>query len=108
MPVLKSLPAALASLLLAAHFLRSGALPLVLACLVLLALCFVRRPWARITVRSALAAAVAVWLMTAWRLAGLREAAGQPAGRLWLILGAVAAFTAFAAWLLPPAHPEDG
>ena len=104
--MLRALPAALAVLLLAAHFTRSGCLPFVLACLVLLPLCFVRRPWAVIAVRSALAVGVLIWLNTAWRLAGARAAAGEPSARMWLILGAVAAFTALAAWLLPGDSPS--
>ena len=99
--MLKSLPAALAVLLLGAHFLRSGGPALTFFCLLLLPVCFVRRPWAAITVRSVLAVAVLIWLNTAWRLAAHREAAGEPSGRLWLILGGVAVFTALAAWLLP-------
>lgn len=101
MLVLKTLPAALAMLLLAAHFLRGGCLPAVLACLLLLPICFVRATWARLTVRSVLAAAVVIWLATAWRIAEARTAAGESGLRALLILGAVAAFTGFAAWLLP-------
>ena len=101
MLVLQLIPVIVSLLLLAAHFNRAGNLLFVFACLALLPVCFVRAPWARITVRSALLAAVVIWLGTAWRIAGVRSAAGESSTRLWLILGAVAAFTAFAAWLLP-------
>ena len=107
MHLLKTLPAALAVLLLAAHFLRSGSLLFVLACLALVPVCFVRAPWARITVRSALVAAVVIWLATAWRVAAARAAAGEPGTRAFSILVGVAAFTALAAWLLPGDPPSD-
>ncbi len=107
MPVLKTLPAVLAVLLLAAHFLRAGSLLFVVACLALIPVCFVRNPWARITVRSALLAAVVIWLGTAWRVAGARGLAGESGTRALLILAAVAAFTALAAWLLPGDSPGD-
>jgi hypothetical protein len=106
--MLKTLPAALALLLLAAHFLRSGGLLFVFACLALLPVCFVRAAWAGIAVRSALIAGVVIWSATAWKIAGVRAAAGESATRAMLILGGVAAFTAFAAWLLPGAEPECG
>ncbi len=106
MIVVKTLSAALAVLLLAAHFSRAGNLLFALACLALVPVCFGRSPRARITVRSVLIAGVVVWLGTAWRIAGARAAAGEPATRMWLILGAVAAFTAVAAWLLPK-PPDD-
>ncbi len=105
--MLKTLPAALAVLLLAAHFLRAGSLLIVLGCLALLPVCALRKPWARITVRSALLAAVVIWLGTAWRVAAARAATGESGTRAMLILGGVAAFTGLAAWLLPD-PPDDG
>jgi len=94
------LPAALAALFLAAHFLRAGRPGLVAVSLLLVALLFVPRAAAARAVQVALAAGVAVWLSTAWSFAAERRAAGLPAARLWAILGGVAAFTAVAAWLL--------
>ncbi|WP_243303057.1 hypothetical protein [Geothrix oryzisoli] len=100
MAVLRRLPALLALLMLGAHFLRGGETPLVLLCLLLLVPLFVPRPWAQATVRWALALGALVWL---WTLTGdvrQRLAFGEPWLRLVFILGAVAAFTAWAAWLL--------
>ena len=98
--VVRRLPALLALLLLGAHFLRFGQLALVLLYLILLAPLFVPRPWPQALVRWALALGALVWL---WTLAGgvrTRLAFGEPWLRLAFILGAVAAFTAWAAWLL--------
>lgn len=107
MKLLKTLPAALASIVLGAHFLRAGSLLLVLYCLVLLTLCFVDRPRARTVVRASLVLGVIVWLMTALMIVGSKIDAQEPFVRSLVILLAVAAFTAFAAWLLPPARAED-
>jgi hypothetical protein len=43
-------------------------------------------------------------VITAWRIAQSRMNAGMPYLRMLAILGAVAAFTAFAAWILPGAR----
>lgn len=100
MPVLRRLPALLALLLLGAHFLRFGQLPLVALCLALLVPLFLPRRWAQGLVAGALGLGALVWL---WTLIGdvqQRLAFGAPWLRLALILGTVAAFTAWAAWLL--------
>jgi hypothetical protein len=105
--VLRRLPALLALLMLGAHFLRFGQAPLVLLCLALLVPLFVPRPWAQAIVRWALLLGSLVWL---WTLVGdirTRLAFGEPWLRLALILGAVAAFTAWAAWLLRPGKTEQ-
>ena len=97
---LRRLPALLALLLLGAHFLRFGQIPLVLLSLVLLVPLFVPRPWAQALARWALVLGVLVWL---WTLVGdvrQRLAFGEPWLRLALILGAVALFTGWSAWLL--------
>jgi hypothetical protein len=90
----------LALLLLAAHFFRAGLIPLTALCVVLVALVFVRATWAVRTLQAALALGTLEWLRTAWVFAAARAAQGQPYGRLLAILGAVAAVTALAAWLL--------
>lgn len=94
------LPAALALLLLAAHFVRAGRSPLAAALLVLVAILFVPRIWAARVAQVVLVAGVGVWIHTASSLAGERRAMGAPSARLWAILGAVAAFTALAAWMV--------
>lgn len=102
MPVLRRIPALLALLLLGAHFLRFAQFPLVALCLGLLVPLFVPRRWAQALVALALALGALVWLET---LAGdVRERwdFGTPWLRLAAILGAVALFTAWSAWLVRP------
>jgi hypothetical protein len=97
--MLLALPA-LALVLLAAHLLHAGWWPLATVALLLLALLFVRRPWAARALQIVLAVAAVEWLLTAWGLAQMRMAHGQPYLRLLAILGAVALFTALAAWVI--------
>lgn len=105
---LRSLPAALAALVLSAHFYRDGSIVLAVACVAGAVLAFVRTPWAALAVRSGLVTGVIVWALTAWRIARFRMAEGTPYVRMLVILGAVAAFTALAAWMLPqPAGPRE-
>lgn len=105
--ILRSIPAVLALLLLAAHFYRAAALAPAAVCVAAIALIFVRRRWSVFILRVALAAGTVVWLATAWQIAQHRMAAGKPYLRMAVILGAVAAFTAFAAWALkPPTGPR--
>jgi hypothetical protein len=53
----------LALLLLGAHFFRAGSAPLAGLCAALVALRFVRAPWAARTVQVAMLTAVAAWLV---------------------------------------------
>jgi len=71
-----------------------------LAGLACLALLFVRTPWAARILQIALAIATLEWLRTAWVFAAARAAADQPYARLLVIIGAVAALTALAAWMI--------
>jgi hypothetical protein len=87
----------LSLLVLAAHFLRAGALPVVGALLLLVALLFVRRPWAARTIQIVLVLGALEWLRTLYLLAGVRIDSGEPFLRLVLILGAVALVTLIAA-----------
>jgi hypothetical protein len=98
--VLLYLPIVLSLLLLGAHFLRDGATAFVAAGLALGALLFVRRPWAARVVQVALVAGCLEWLRTLMVIALQRQHAGLPWLRMALILGAVAALAALAAWLL--------
>jgi hypothetical protein len=92
---------ALASLLLAAHFYRSGIYPLAGAMIALAGLTFVSRPWAGRALGLTLLLGAVEWLRTAWVFASLRHSMGLPFARLLAILGAVALFTlvsAYVAW----------
>lgn len=100
MTFLRRLPALLALLLLGAHFLRFGQLPLVLLCLGLLVPLFVPRSWAQALVRWALALGTLVWVWTLAQDVQTRLTLGEPWIRLVAILGAVAVFTAGSSWLL--------
>jgi hypothetical protein len=70
-------------------------------CVAAVALLFVKRPFAAHVLRLGLAAGTIVWIVTAWRIAQDRMAAGTPYVRMLVILGLVAAFTALAAYLRP-------
>ncbi len=91
------LVACLAALLLAAHFLRSGATGLVAVCLLAPLLLVSRRRWVLHAVSAMLAAGAAVWVHTGFELANARMAHGLPWLRLVVILGVVAALTGAAA-----------
>jgi hypothetical protein len=84
------LPASLSALVLGAHFLRRGDLALVVVCLALLGLLFVRRLWAARLVQLALFAGALEWLRTLMQWLPARRAAGEPWVRLVAILGGVA------------------
>lgn len=103
----RSIPPFLALLVLGAHFYRAGLLPLVVVCVLALGLLFVRKAWATWTLRAMLVAGAVEWLITAQRIAAFREQAGQPATRMWIILGSVAAFTLLAAWAVPGVRSGD-
>ncbi|MBY6106309.1 hypothetical protein KUW19_07355 [Ferrimonas balearica] len=93
----------LAYLLLAAHFMRFGALLptalLALAPLLLLA----RRRWSVIVLQAGLVAGVlAVWLPSTVDFIALRQASGAPWLRLAAIMSGVMLFSLLAAWSLRP------
>jgi hypothetical protein len=94
------LPAALAALLLGAHFYRARQLVLFAAALAVLALVFVARRGAVRAAQLAIFAGAFEWLRALQSFAELRAAAGAPWTRLAWILGGVAVFTGVAALLL--------
>lgn len=101
MNALRRVPAVLSALLLAAHFFRWGSFAAVAICL-LIPLAFVlRSPAAVLASRLLLLGGAGVWLVNAVGFARERMAEGRPYARMLLILLGVAAFTAWAAWLLP-------
>ncbi len=89
-----------ATVLLAAHFYRAGGTGPALAVLLLPLLLFVRRRWGRQGWGILLAAGSLEWARTLVQIAMVRNRHGMPWGRMALILGAVALFTAFGAWCL--------
>lgn len=104
MIALQLLPVVLSLLVLAAHFLRAGNLLMVVLLLALLALLAVPRSWAARAVQVALALGTLEWVSTLVRLARARSAAGEPALRMGLILGAVALLTGLSALVFQSAR----
>lgn len=105
MSILRRIPALFALLLLGAHFLRFGHLALVILCLALLGPLFVSKPVAQRLVQGALALGSLVWAWTLVQDVQDRWSFGAPWMRLAIILGSVAAFTAWSAWLLRTPRP---
>ena len=93
-------PLILAALLLAAHFLRGGDWILVLASLLAPLLLLVRKRWSLTALQMLTCIGSGVWVYTGIGLVEQRLAAGAPWERLALIMGAVSAFTLWAALLL--------
>ena len=93
MNALRLLPAVLSCLLLAAHFLRAGNLPLVAACVVAPAVLLLRRTWVPRLMQLGLVFAGGVWVWTASDIVRTRMMLGQPWSTAALILGGVALWT---------------
>jgi hypothetical protein len=89
---------------LAAHFLRVGALPPVVLLILLLPLLALRQWWVPRLFQLVLALGAVEWLTTLVHLRALRLARGEPATRMIAILAGVAAFTLLSAALfeIPP------
>ena len=90
MLVLQLLPVSLSLLVLGAHFYRTGNLLLVAPLPILLALLFVRKPWAARILQGALLIGAVEWVRTLVILANYRAGVGLPYVRLVVILAAVA------------------
>lgn len=96
-------PIVLSLVVLGAHFMRYGNLFGVAGAALLLGLLFVRRPWVARLMQVVLVVGAVEWLVTLYRLAQFRAAMDQPAGRMIVILGTVAAVTALSALLFQTA-----
>ena len=99
----------MSALLLGAHYFRGGSPVLaVLAALAPLILLF-RRPVARRVLSILLLAGALEWVRTLLVDVSMRRAIGAPWGRLAVILGAVAMFTAWSALLIrrPQGRPKE-
>ena len=95
MNILKLLPVVFSFLLLAAHFLRAGLIPLVAIVLLLPFLLFIRQIWVARFMQITLVLGALEWLRTLLLLIDIRDEAGQPWTRLAIIIGLVAALTGF-------------
>ncbi|MDP7449924.1 MAG: hypothetical protein QF689_15125 [Candidatus Latescibacteria bacterium] len=94
------LPLILSSLLIAAHFLRVGALGLAVLCLIVPLLLTIRHAWPVWVVRGFLLLASLEWLRTLSDSVAQRQSQGKPWLRLALIVGGIAAFTVASAWFV--------
>ncbi|MCC6679639.1 MAG: hypothetical protein IT445_01945 [Phycisphaeraceae bacterium] len=106
--VLRWMAVVLAFLLLGAHFLRGGhvmVVALLLAAPIVGML--VRRRWMRRLLQVLLVLGAGVWLLTANAIYGSRLEAGEPYGRMLIIMFAVATFTLFAAAVVPMPGERD-
>ena len=101
------IPMLFSVLVLAAHFLRTGPMILAVLCLIVPLTLFVRRMWALRLVQLFLLLGAAEWVRTLIVLVRDRQAQGEPWLRLVVILGAVAAFTAGAAFILQAKKVRD-
>ena len=99
MNALRLLPVVLSALLLGAHFLRAGLIPIVVLVLLCPALLFFRRAWAARLVQIILVLGSLEWVRTLLLLVAERRAQGQTWARLAMILGLVALFTGCSALL---------
>lgn len=99
MTVLLYVPIVLSLVVLGAHFLRYDSVIGVAGSLLLIGLLFVRQAWSARLVQIALVLGAVEWLRTLYMLAQARAALGQPATRMILILGFVAAVTFCSAFL---------
>lgn len=86
--------------ILGAHFYRAGELAFVVVVVALLALLFVRRPWAAWGLAAGLVLGALEWLSTLAGFVAQRQAMGAPYTRLAIILGVVALLTAASALVL--------
>ncbi|MCJ7795287.1 MAG: hypothetical protein MUQ56_00705 [Thermoleophilia bacterium] len=103
-------PAATGCILLAAHFLRFYAFGIVGFLLLLPFLLLVRRVWAARIVQIVLLLGVLVWGRAGYVFAHQRMLAGEPWGRLVIIIGGVTLYTLVAAVLFetPPLRRRYG
>jgi hypothetical protein len=97
MIVLQMLLVVFCFLVMAAHFMRAGAWPMMLLSFALLSLLAVARPWAGRVLQGWLVLGCFVWIMTGISFATDRLAQGKPAFRLMVIMGSVALVSALAA-----------
>ncbi len=96
---MRRIPFVIAMIILAAHFLRTGASALTLLCLLLPFLLFIKRSWVITTTSLFAYFGGIIWLFVTYDLYLQRAASDQPWARMILILGTVAIFT-FAAGIL--------
>lgn len=90
----------LSFLILGAHFLREGNLLLAILSVAAPCFLFIRKRWALVAVQTFLSCGALLWIFATIDLVQARMSQGMPWLRMAVILGAVAAFTAYSAWAL--------
>jgi hypothetical protein len=105
--LIRVIPLILASLLLAAHFLRDESLMLTFMCGMVPLLLLIKKRWSWLAVQLLTYAGAAVWLYTTITLVQERIYWGIPWSRLAMILGGVALFTSWAGYLLNAAPVKE-
>jgi hypothetical protein len=90
----------LSFVILGAHFLRSGNWLVMVICVLAPLLLIVRKRWSLLVVQLFAYVGAGIWINTALVLSRKRIIAGAPWGRLVLIMGLVALFTALSGYLL--------
>lgn len=99
MNFLRLIPVYLSALLIAAHFLRAGWLPALIAALLSPFILLFKRKWAARTMQAILILSALEWVRTLFTILSQRRAAGAPWVRMACILGGVALFTGCSALL---------
>jgi hypothetical protein len=105
--VLRLIPLALASILIAAHFLRGGHPEFALVSLLVPCLLLIRKMWSLVVVQLAAYGAAAIWLFTTTDVIRDRLIAARPWTKSAIILGSVTLFTMFAGMLLNSPRVKD-
>ena len=98
--ILRMIPLVIASLLMAAHFLRGGNIGLVLLSILVPLLLLIRKRWSLILVQLSAYAAAMVWVYATIRLVQERMLLARPWSSAVIILSSVALFSVFAGLLL--------
>jgi hypothetical protein len=98
--IFRILPVIISCLLLGAHFLRAGNIPLTVGCVLMPLLLLINAWWSVMIVQLLTYIGVLIWVKTAIQIYHRRLIFGMPWVRAVVIVGAVALFTAFAGLLL--------
>ena len=93
------IPVFMSLLLLAAHFLRYGNILFMVISLLAIPLLAIRKKWVVLLFRILLFLGTVEWVRTIWTLAAVRMEFGKPYLRMAIILGGVALFTFFSAFV---------
>lgn len=94
MNFVRLIPVFVSFLFIAAHFQRAGSTIIAICCLLTPMVLLITRSWSVRLVQGSLLLASFEWLRTLISLVGIRQEAGMEWGRLAIILGTVALFTA--------------